>query len=313
MPENSDLGPGDDATGRSACETVRLLVPWYAANRTALDRTECEEVEAHVGSCEACARRLSFALRLAEGPPPAGWHPEETTLTDYVDAPQCLGAAVRARLDAHLAACPVCAESVAALRALAPPDTPPESGPRPGMWARLWRILSGGLLRPVPAAAYLVTAVAAGVLLISTYGHHDGLRTSGGDSGAWAWMGSPRILVDGSGIDRSIEQAETGAFVRTDARELLLVEFTNLMTPPDPEGLYGVRIQPADRDEVVWASSVAGRTFADNYTLSVVLEAGVLSPGAYRLMVLSPEGEVIFRSGFVAGSGQVEPLGDERP
>lgn len=302
-PEHSNRKPAGDAAGRTTCEAVRLLIPWIAANPDAAALTEREEVEAHVAACEECAEQLAFAMRLAEEPAPADWHPEAASLTDYADAPHRLGAAARARLEAHLGTCPACAESVAALRAIAPPQT----GEHPGLLARWWQILAGGVLRPIPAAAYLAAAVAAGALLITTHRSGDGPPGPGQAGDAPAWLGSPHILVDGSGIDRSAsgeavatDPTGAGVTVRAGARQLLLVEFTNLMAPPSPEALYRVRVQPAETDEVVWTSPVPGRAFAENYTLSLMLEPGTLSPGRYRIQVTSPEEEVVFTSGFSA-------------
>ena len=287
--------------GGTGCAEIRALIPWMPTD--SLSQSERERVEDHTRSCKACAERLAFAADFESQAREVGdWHPEDESLVLFAEAPGRLGDRARRRLESHLEGCAVCSECIGVLCAVEANDpgsgvrsadtqaAAPDAGPR-GWWGQLWDTLGAGILRPAPAAAYLVVAVLACVLLIVS-------QTAQGpsDSSPAAWVGPAILLADESGQARSGAETES-APITTDGkvRQPIQIEFTRLAAPPEPEGLYEIQIRP-EGGSAVWQSTVRGKTFAENYTLTLVLEPATLSPGDYHVVVLTPAGEQIFSS-----------------
>lgn len=294
--------------GKTGCSEIRALIPWMPTD--SLSDSERDRVEKHARSCQACAERLAFAADFeSHARELPDWHPEDESLVMFAEAPGRLGGRARRRLESHLAGCAVCSDCLEVLRTVEADDPERSSdlaisraaasgASTRGRWGRLWEILAGGVLRPAPAAAYLAVAVLACVLLIvNDIG--DRVSDPGGISATppdGAWIGSAILLADDGGQARSGAEA-AGVLFTADgqARQSILIEFTRLAGPPEAEGLYEIQISP-EGGSAVWSSSVRGKTFADNYTLTLLLEPATLEPGDYRVEVLAPGGGPIFSS-----------------
>ncbi len=297
---NESTGPGTQG-----CGDLQALIVWYPTAQ--LDPTERRRVEAHVAECASCADLLHFANDLQDTlQASAKLHPQAEELVQFVEDAGALEAVTRGRIEQHLAACLDCREQAAILaevdQELASTDAVRELAYHPratrGLLERIWNRLATTVLQPIPAASYLVAAVAA-VVVIAV---HPWETTSPGTTGAAA--GARRVLLTdvrflaGAGETVRGEEAEpTGLPVLEGARaEFLVLELTGIAAPPAPEELFRVEIRSAAAASPVWSSTVQAGTFLEDYSLGVLLEPGALAPGRYALAVISPAGELVFRA-----------------
>ncbi len=304
----------------SACDEVRELIAWFPG-RT-LDENERRRVDEHVTECQACADLLRFVSGFSEivreqyTP-----HPEAGSLVAFVEERTSLDSRERSEIEKHLAACAACREQVAMLEAVdrsideydsrEPAQTQPVPETPVTRRSRLrdfWDSLRGGILRPVPAAIYLILAVCTiGLLLLQSGGLKDrGIDRRTGEidlhpgTGAGT-LGGIVILPDETGHVRQPGREETGG-VRIDAgrAQFLLLELTGLEAPPADDDRYTVHLVQRNSTEPVFESVVRGEVFIETYTLCLSLESGALAPGRYIVTVTGPGGTIVYRSSIDA-------------
>ena len=286
---------------QNTCDAVRELVAWYPTGELTMEQRS--QVEEHAAACPACAERLRFARSLAAAAPTcAEIHPEPDMLVTFVENAQELPAQERARIQEHLGICRQCAREAEILRGLEE---------RAGVLERMWNALAASVLRPLPAAGYLALATAAVVLWVIRVGG-PGPETRAPESGppastpaapaasgtsARSFAGGVLLLPGETGAQRG--EPQPGAEVPTwdSARaQLLLVEFTDLETPPAPGDVFRVRVSDAASGAVVWETAVAAEAFVENYTIGLMLAPGTLPPGRHQVSVRGPDEREIFRS-----------------
>ena len=173
-----------------------------------------------------------------------------------------------------------------------------------------WDSLRGGLLRPVPAAVYLVVAVfAVGMLVLNPGGWIGGgssLRTGEGgiESGAGSisgGLGGVIILPNETKRERGLGTDESSATqIDISQPHFLLIELVDLEAPPAAEDVYTVELLINGSTEPSFEFEVKGKAFRDNYTLCLPLRPESLAPGDYVLRVMNPDGFTVFRSSLLA-------------
>jgi len=304
------------------CAGIREALVWYPTG--SLSEEERRRIAAHVAVCPECAEMLQFVTgfkaEIEEGPSP---HPDPETLVLYAEDPQAVPASERSLIESHVKSCPTCAQELLLLseverdlaaggaaiedtraaaatgRKMEQPSRAPRAGePRVGETLRaLWRTVSSSVLRPVPAAVYLVAAVIAVVAAIQQRPVVSGPSGVGVSEGAAAHAGSVLILPDQRGNLRSVSPADR-AIPALDlaARRFVNLEFTELASPPDPGAVYRVAFTASGDARPALEMAVPGSNFAENYTLCLVLPPRVVPPGTYTVSVSAPDGEEVFRS-----------------
>jgi len=140
----------------------------FHANGT-LGAEDRERVEAHLGGCAECREEYELARAAREemgsGSHELRDHVQAQLLAEYADRPQSLETETLEWVESHLAACEVCESVLPALRGTSSVRTDEEESAAGG--GRLWRFLAGTILRPAPALAYLLLAM-AGVYWFAT-------------------------------------------------------------------------------------------------------------------------------------------------
>ena len=293
--------------GTTGCEEVRHLIAWYPTST--LSEEEERRVREHVEACESCSELLRFATDTQEKlETTSSAHPEPELLVRFAEEPAALTTQERSAIEGHVALCEECAQEIAILEAVDAEDPTAETAPLPspvargpglgGRLCRLWDTLTTTLLRPVPAALYLATATAAVLLLLLQPGGELGRRPWPGeiDPLRGTTVGSVVLLPDGSDRVRGVGDEGPVPTMEAGKAQFLLLEFTNLAVPPGADDSYSVELVEDQTGQTTWKRDVKGKTFADNYTLYLVLEPGTLKSGRYMIRVSSAAGEVIFRS-----------------
>jgi hypothetical protein len=305
---------GSPADDRQECEEVQELIVWYPGN--ALNDEERQRVDKHSAGCSTCSELLKFSSHLKElALEEQSLHPAADILVSYVEGKSVLDSKQRAVVEGHLAICRECRKQAAILetvnRDLAATGIDAYSLPREEASAirrnglqGLWDSLIAGLLRPVPAAIYLVVAVfAIGALILYPGGpslDQEGTGLGSGVSPASGGLGSVIILPDETNRVRE-PGADARSATRIDAAEqqFLLIELIDLEAPPSPQALYTVELLREGTERPVISSPITGEVFEDNYTLCLPVGAGSLAAGRYAVRVLDPTGETVFQSSLV--------------
>ncbi len=303
------------------CGRIRELVVWLPSGT--LDEAERAEAEKHVAGCPACADLLKFASTLKGAlRKQASPHPDADALVRFAEDRARMDPRARSRVENHLSACPDCRKEVAMLEAVDKDVSEAVSpvqlmerarGGPTGLVSGLrlfWDSLRGSILRPVPAAVYLVLAAVGIGLYIARPAMEPGVipgpRESdigdvSGLSGVSGMLGGIVILPDQTGRMREpgVVPAEV-AEIDAGRTQFLLLELIGLQSPPAAEDLYTAQVLADASAEPVFTASVMGREFRDNYTLCLSLGEGGLLPGAYTVRVVAPDGKPVFRSSILA-------------
>jgi len=253
-------------------------------------------VEEHTAVCSECADRLQFTRHLKSAIESCvELHPEPDFLVQFVEAAGDLAPEERTRIERHLAICPDCRQEVRILRNL-------ERGP--GLLERLWETMATSILRPLPAAGYLAAAATAVVLLIIQPGGESGRERSmlpGTTAPTSRSFAGPVLLLQGESATQRGEPRPVAGLPTWDAArsQLLLIEFFDLGTPPQPTDLFCVQIIAAETGALVWETRVSAESFLENYTLGLVLAPGALSAGRHQVSVDDQDGQEVFRSDLI--------------
>lgn len=277
------------------CDETRELIAWYPTR--ALDPLERRTVEEHAAGCAECTELLRFVSDVkATLLKKSADHPEAEALVCYVEDKDSLGLEERSAVREHLEVCPQCAEQAAILEEVEKtvsvrPGARAPSDARVGVpgirWRDSLRAVFGGLLKPVPAAVYLVVAVAVTGLLVFRPG-------PGSDTGV---ADGVVILPDETDRVRDAGAAEIATTtISAGESQFLLLELTGLEAPPTPNAIYTVEIVEEESGATAFGTSVEGRSFADNYTIYLRLPGGTLPRGMYSVEVLAPDRSVVYRS-----------------
>jgi hypothetical protein len=239
-------------------------------------------------------------------------HPDPELLVRFAEAPDSLPALERSALEGHVAVCGECAQEIAFLEAVdgeePVAETPPihiavvRSSDLRARLSRLWEILAATVLRPFPASLYLAAAATAILLLLLRPGGDLSPQTGPGEISPLqgTTVGSVVVLPDQGDRVRGEEDEGLLPAVHSQQAQFLLLEFTNLVAPPQSEELYSVELVEDRTAQIAWQRTVKGESFADNYALYVFLQSGILEPGRYMVRVKNLAGEVIFHSSLDA-------------
>ncbi len=297
----------DERAGESRCAEIREILTW-GEDVTEPDRARIAD---HLAGCPECAEHGRFVASMREEMArQRAAHPDPDILVRFAEGDRDLEPARREAIEAHILVCSACAGEVEILDAV---DREFRAGiagsarvargrdASSGFGAMLRRIgetLAASILRPVPAAIYLATAVVAMAVILSDRGAIE--RPAAPPeviAPARTIVGGVVLLSDlgatgrGDGTDSPIPGLLAG---RT---HILLLEFTTLTAPPDPGAAFDVALIPDGGGPAVWQERVRGSEFRENYTLGVVLEARGILPGRYSIEVVpAGAGEAIFRS-----------------
>jgi hypothetical protein len=284
-------------------DPVVELLPWYA-NGT-LDVQKRREVEAHLRSCADCRELLRHALDLRDifGDPaevPLGDHVHAQLLAEFADAPDALEDETVRRVREHLAGCEACADALEACRA----EPAEERRPAPaGVASRLWGLLAGSVLRPVPALAYLL---ALGVLLYPAARHL--LTRPGAGAGPGLPLVREVVSLRGEPTYRDGGDAATPVEILRPAggSGLVLLE---LRTDLDDQDLRdraaGFTVEIREGERVIESRNAGTRDLGDEGVLRVALAADRYPADhtyAASLVYRKPghplDGRVVFRRSF---------------
>jgi len=271
------------------CADVRELVPWYPSGTLAED--ERRRVEQHASACEACRALLDFSQEMRESMRAVRTaHPSPEALVNFVERSSDLSGRERDAIETHIMVCASCREQAELVERLDREDTrtaPPQQAPG---FARFWDWLKRGLLSPVPAAIYLVAAIAAVVSVFVLPGVHERPTRVGTVDGV--------VIVpdEGDRVRQALQEPGAGTTIDAASTHLLLLELTELESPPGDEDAYTVSFLPKGGQAPAFSASVAGATFRDNYTIGVTLRPGVLAVGDYVVTVTDPAGVRVFHS-----------------
>lgn len=303
---------GMSGPSAAGCAGVRELVVWYPT--ADLSQDERRLIDGHAGSCEACADLLRFAAEVRSVVAAAAVHPAAAALVQFAEDPGAMAAADRARVEEHLVGCARCAQERAILETVERDDLEPARAPRrpaaaaerapaPSALRALWDRLAGSILEPAPAAAYLAVAVIAVAVLIGRPGREIEAPGSG------SLVEGVVLLSDTApGVRGAPAPGPAPALapqIDGERTQLLLLELTNLETPPRAADRYQVLVTPEGSSAPAWKGEVLGAAFGETYSLGLVLAAGTLGPGRYEVAVIAPGGETIFRSALIAGRSAV--------
>lgn len=303
-----------DATNPNgdACANVSLMVIWSPTGE--LSPEERTQVEEHVKSCTSCADLLLFAAETKRSLGALGRaHPLPEDLVLYAEDDRSFEADVRAALEGHLDGCRECSEEVAILRevdrALEPSMAPAagsiprrlKAGTAPSSW---WRRSVGAALRPAPAAVYLGLAIAASLLLLLPLGpgRHPAVETQSDSISRTPAIEANGVvlLLDVTGKERDLTP-RTVPTPSVDGADpvILLLELTELSSPPIADALYQVEILPDGKPAPIWSTEVPGSAFAANYTLALSIPAGRLTAGRYVIRIGADDKSPIFKSDLI--------------
>ncbi len=294
----------------NGCEGIQDLIPWYPTSVLAPE--ERQRVEEHLAGCPACADLLAFSADLKDLlREKHSRHPEPNLLVGFVEDRAGLAPEQRTFVEDHLCVCAECREQVEILQeveagladedALAPARGRPVTA-SPGIRARLrafWESVTAGPLQPVPAAVYLAAAlIAIGLHLFPTGEGSD--RDAAIDSdlrlGPGGLAGVVILPDETSRVRGSLGAPVEATQVSGDQRQFLLLELTNLDTPPAPDDIFTVVVLSDPAGQAALTEQIAGRAFLANYTICLELAGGALAPGDYLVRVTDPAGETVYRS-----------------
>lgn len=304
---------------RDECERIGEMAVWLPSGT--LEPSERAEVERHVARCPACAELLEFASKVKDtlimqvSP-----HPDPDALVCFAEARAKMDSDVRREIENHLAMCPDCREEVAMLEAVdreSAGEVPRAMVARRGRadrrgaasgFRRFWEKLRASVLRPVPAAVYLVLAVVALGLYLTGPSREGGIAIDGGGRGGVEGSSGISGTLGGTVIlpDETSRLREPGARppepteVEAGRAQFILLELVGLKSAPAENDIYTVEVIEDRSGGTVLTAPVAGREFRDNYTLCLFLGEGGMAPGLYTVRVIAPGGDTVFRSSMVA-------------
>lgn len=271
-------------------EEARRLVSDWARGR--LEAARAREVETHVRGCAACAEAADAAAGLdAEGRrlgATATAHPSAEALATYVETPAELATAALARIGAHVRGCEACRGELALAREAA----------APGALRRLraWFAPAGSparALQPALAVAALLLAYPAWIGLVEhprarvaaerrVQQAEARARAAGERPAPPAGALEPR----GGGVAALVLRDATRGSGGTPELRLrpgqILQPVLVDVAIPWPQVAVALVREPGGR---VWAIEGPREEFWDpaNALAGLLVPAGVLTPGAYRL------------------------------
>lgn len=274
---------------KDRCADVRELVPWYPSGTLAGD--ERRRVEQHASACEACRALLDFSEEIRESMRAVRTaHPSPEVLVDFVERSSGLSGRERDAVETHIMVCASCREQAEALERLEREDVRVVSAPHTPRLARFWDSLKRGVLSPVPAAIYLIAAIAAVVSVFVLPGGNEHPTRIGN-------VGGVVIVADeGDRVRQALQTPSAGTTIDATSTHLLLLELTELQSPPGDQDAYTVSFLPEGGEAPAFSTTVAGATFRDNYTIGVILRPGDLDAGDYLVTVTGPAGALVFHS-----------------
>lgn len=303
---------GERDDNKNTCETVRELIAWYPGGTLGESERAC--VDEHTAVCPACADLLRFAAGFKDRLDAVySRHPAAEALVRFVEDRSSMDPHEAYVIEQHLGICRECRDEASMLEAVdrslaeeaATTAGRPETAPPTSPLRTLWDALKGGLLRPAPAAVYLVVAVVAlGVLLLRPAGPIErGAGRTGVDvhtGSVPGTLGGVVILADETDRVRGEAGRDfTAARIDAAAPQFLLLELIGLEAPPADDVSYSVALRREGSDEPAFHTTARGALFSDNYTLCLSLEAGALMPGRYIVEVIDPAGTALFRSSVI--------------
>jgi hypothetical protein len=269
----------DDRT--ADCAALQELVAWYPTK--ALSDEERRRLEAHLKICPRCSELAAFALRLRGDLAKGVEHPEPDDLVAFAEDDPRQTEAARRRVQEHAARCAACDELLRVLMKVgddlllepAAAIAGSNGSRRPQHRGRLapWRW---------SAAAVAAAAVLAVVLLTR-------------EQPAPRIDGVHIVAGGGTGVRNGTTVAADVVKLAAGSQQIVILEFTDLATPPRSEAYFRVLIAGAAGSSI-WHKDVRGELFLENYTLALVVPAGALAPGRYSLDVTAPDGASILRS-----------------
>ena len=283
-------------------------------------------MEEHLPACPSCREVLDFAAGFKRSlDAQASAHPAAEALVRYGEDASRLALQERLFIESHLERCDECARELSTLREVEA-DLAREQGPADAAGARppargreslsrlrvWWDSLAGTLLRPAPAAAYLLAAVVLAVIVVRPAGQRFLIGPSSRTQADAPLVGGVTLLPNAGGGERGGAAESAPAPLRVDrsAQTCLLLELPDLEpstsggpigeTPIDAGSPYRVEMIPIGSSHPIWTGVVRGSAFRDNRTLCLTIPAGTLQPGSYSIRVKSPEGKAMFDSAIEA-------------
>ena len=244
----------------------------FHANGT-LPAEERLKVESHLAGCIDCQAMLGLA-RLArqeigaEGFDPS--HVQAQLLSEYVDGSVVLDEQTRAWIASHLQGCDVCASVVPVLRSM-PGGAHDQAGVAKASNAaaapsRLWELLKGTVLHPVPALAYLML-VAVGLVWVARTG---GPATI--ERGPAALL-PPPVAVHGEIGLRGASAASPPQRLEAVRGSLRLALHTDLDAEETSPGAPPLRLLLRRGSDVLWSALVEPESIPADGVLEMTLEA----------------------------------------
>ena len=299
------------------CRRIQELLVWFPSGT--LDEAETAEVEAHVAGCAECSGLLEFADELKTGLRARySAHPDADDLVCFAENKAGMDPVIRSRIETHLSLCPACREELAILEAVDrggveradSTETAGVSRSEPAastpVLGRLWSLLRGSILRPIPAAVYLIL-VALGIGLYTGGPLRRWAAVSGpgkgevgmlqGADGVSGMLSGVVVLPDETGRVREPgAEVSGGAEIDVGKAQFLLLELIGLESPPQDDDRYTLELIEAGSPDPVLEAHVMGRDFRETYTLCLSITEGGLAPGTYTVSVIDPDGNPVFRS-----------------
>ncbi len=268
-------------------DPVATLLAFHANGTLSLE--DLGRVESHLAVCDDCRALHGFARlareEMADCALDPGEHVQAQVLSEYVEDRGALDEETKRWVSSHLERCEVCASVVPVLRGLSEGPGGHASLPEsPAAMARLWELLKGTILRPVPAMAYLAL-VLVGVAWLARTG---GLGRSAGETATL--LPSP-VPVHGEIAMRGEEA--TSPPLRLETSPGVPVRLA-LHTDLDPEeiapGAPRLRLVLRQGGSVLWSAPVAAGAIPPDGVLEMTLLPDRLPRGIPLDLMLERDG-----------------------
>lgn len=293
-------------------DEASLFLPDLAGGR--LERGRADAVESHTRECAACRDALELHRRIAaEVSSHRGAlfedHVAPTLLVEFALDPAALPNSERARVAAHVGACPTCRREAAAVRKAEADATSP--------WRALAGVLRGGALpAPIPALvpAMMVILLAypayLGVVRLPQVVRecdlaHERLAqlggTGAGSSGAWA--GGPvsalNLAPPARGDDEPPAEPPSIRVHPGQRFQPVRVEFDLSRSPGDDRLIVALRAAGEENARWQIESSAAALWDAADEAINLLIPAERLAPGEFVLEIRQTKtASPIYSAGF---------------
>jgi hypothetical protein len=276
---------------------VARLIPWYPNGTLAPE--DQRRVERHLRECSDCRALLDEARALEPlgdlDPDELLDHVQAQHLERFATAPDSIAPELAGWIREHLGGCEACRGALRILERSSADGAHPVGAKERASRERtsIWGFLTGTVLHPAAAAAYLAILALAIPVYRSVFHLPDVERLKTAlvekPDGIGDWSGAVDLEV----LSSVLRGDDTVPAVVLDAGQPVLPLGVEFELPDEVDASAPIRFEVRrgdNQDELVWSQDLAAERIEHNLDhsgiVTLLLSGSRLSPGRYRLMVV---------------------------